>query len=114
MIMTTVADMVREAQAEILETDLTPQRTAELLSRMTALMGNANEDRRISEAEYNVVLFKCKEVEGSAAGAKMRAACSPEWLRRQEAQDRLDEVTELIRSLKVLLRGQQEEARHAR
>jgi hypothetical protein len=111
----TIRDMVREAQKEIRETpDLLPERGAELLNRLSSLLGNILDEQRAADQAYNVVLLRHLESEEAASRAKIRAEITPEYQRKREARDTYVLAVELIRSLKVYLRGKTEEMRLAR
>jgi hypothetical protein len=101
-------------QVEIRETDLPPDRAAELLTRLTALLGNVNDEIRMADADYALVLLKHLEADEAASRAKIRAETSPEYQRKREARDTKELVVELVRSLKYLLRSQAEEMRLTR
>jgi hypothetical protein len=110
----TVREMVRDFQREIRDTDLQPSRAAELLTKLTALLGNCFEEIREADHDYAVVLLQCLESEAKANRAKIRAETSPEYRRKREARDTRDLVQELIGSLKYLLRSAEAEMRLAR
>ena len=108
----TVRGMVRLIQIEVRDTtDLQPDRAAECLNRLTALLGNLNEEIRIADAEYAVILLKHLEGEEAANRAKIRAETTPQFQRKREARDTKELATELIRSLKYYLRSKQDEYR---
>jgi hypothetical protein len=111
----TVRGLVRLIQVEVRDTpDLLPDRAAECLNRLTALIGNSNDEIRIADAEYAVVLLKHFQSEDAANRAKIRAETTPEYQRKREARDTKELATELIRSLKYYLRIKEEEMRLAR
>ena len=106
--------MVREAQVEIRAGDLQPARAAELLVKLTALLGNTFEEIRQADHDYAVVLLCHLESESKANRAKIRAETSPEYRRKREARDTRELVQEMIGSLKYLLRSAEAEMRLAR
>lgn len=111
----TVRELVRSYQHEIQQSaDLQPDRAAELLMRLTALMGNCAEEIREADAEYAVTLLHFLDTEEKANRARIRAEISPEFRRRQEARDTKELVVELSRSLKYFLRAKAEELQLAR
>ena len=112
--MSSVRDLIHGYQKEIRDTDLQPERAAELLTKLTALMGNTNDAIRECDAAYAVVLLNCLEREEKANRAKIRAEISPEYARKREARDAKELVIELVRSLRHYLRCLQEEMRLAR
>ena len=106
----TVRELVKAYQREIQQTDdLLPDRAADLLMRLTALLGNCADEIREADAEYAVTLLHWLETEKKANRAKIRAEISPEYRRRQEARDTKELITELSRSLKYYLRAKSEE-----
>ena len=101
-------------QIEIRDTDLLPDRAAHLLTMLTALLGNVNDEIREADAAYAGVLLQCLEGEEAANRAKIRAEISPEYQRKREARDTKELVIELVRSLKYFLKAQAEEMRLSR
>lgn len=112
--MITVRDLIRSYQREIQQTDLQPDRAAELLTKLTSLLGNCNDEIREADAVYAQHLLQCLDSEVKANRAKIRAEISPEYQRRQEARNTKELVVELSRSLKYLLRAKTEELQLAR
>lgn len=110
----TVRALVKAMQLEVAAGDLVPQRAAELLTQLTALVGYVNDEIRKTDMEYASVLLRHLEGEEAANRAKIRAETTPEFLRKREARDTKELVTELIRSLKYYLRSQAEEMRLTR
>ena len=107
-------DMVRAMQVEIRDTDLQPDRASELLNKLTALIGNCNDEIREADMEFAVVLLKHLDGEEAANRAKIRAETTLEFQRKREARDTKELVIELVRSLKYVLKSQQEEMRLSR
>lgn len=107
----TVREMVKDMQGEILNTDLQPSRAAELLTKLTALLGSCFTEIRAADHDYSVVLLQYLDSETKANRAKIRAETTPEYLRKREARDTRDLVQELIGSLKYLLRSAEAEMR---
>lgn len=110
----TVRDMVHQMQREIRDTDLQPERAAILLGKLTALMGNCNDEIREADQEYALCLLGHLEQEEKANRAKIRAEISQEYQRKREARDTKELVVELVRSLKYFLKSQAEEMRLSR
>lgn len=110
----TIRLLVKAAQKEIGEGELLPQRAAELLGQLTALMGNVNDEIRVADMEFARVLLAHLESSEAANRAKIRAETTPEYLRKREARDTKELVVELIRSLKYVLKAQSEEMRLSR
>ena len=110
----TVRALVREMQTEIRDADLQPTRAAELLMKLTALLGNCAEEIRRCDHAYAEILLAYLSTEETANRAKIHAETSREYLAKREARDTKELVTELIRSLKYLLRTHEEEMRLSR
>ncbi len=111
----TVRELVRGMQREIRETaDLQPERAAELLNRLAALLGNINDELREADAAFAVVLLGYLESEEAASRAKIRAEITPEYQRKREARDTKELAIELARSLKYFLKAKQDEYQMAK
>lgn len=85
--MSTVREMVQDFQREIRDSDLLPGRAAELLTKLTALIGNCNTAIREADAEYAAVLLRHLDSDEAANRARIRAEISPEYQRKREARD---------------------------
>lgn len=85
-----------------------------MLMTLTSLYGNCLQEVTKADAAYTVVLSRCLDEEKKANRAKIRAEMSPEYEARGEAHNAQLLVTELIRSLKVVLKSTEEEMRLAR
>lgn len=112
--MSTVRDLIESFRREIRDTDLQPDRAAELLTKLTALVGNCNDEIRVADAEYAAVLLGFLNSEEKANRAKIRAEISPEYQRKRQARDTKELVVEMIGSLKYLLRAKEAEMRLSR
>lgn len=111
----TIRELVRTAQTEIRDTaDLQPDRAAELSNRLTALLGNINDELRTADLEYKRVLLACLKSNEAANRARIEAETSPEYVRRQEAQHTKELTIEMIRSLRHYLKSRAEEMRLSR
>lgn len=111
----TVRGMVRLIQVEVRDTsDLQPDRAAELVTKLSALVGNCNDEIRTADAEYAAVLLGLLESEEAANRAKIRAETTPAYARKREARDTKELAVELSRSLKYFLRSKEEEMRLTR
>lgn len=111
----TIRALVLSLQQEVRDTaDLSPSRAAEILLKLTALLGNVNDEIRLADHGYAIVLLRFLEADEAANRAKIRAETSTEYLRRREARDTKELVVELIRSLKYQLRAVEEEMRLSR
>lgn len=112
--MVSVRDLVKKMQKEIRDTDLQPDRAAELLVKLSALIGNTNDEIREADAEYATVLLSHLESDTAANRARIKAETSPAYQRKQEARHLKELVVELVRSLKYLLKSHEEAMRLAR
>ncbi len=110
----TIRDMVKQMQTEIRDTDLQPDRAAELLAKLTAIIGNCNDEIRKCDHDYAVILLHCLDSDEAANRAKIRAETTVEYARRREARDTKELVVELVRSLKYVLKANEEAMRLAR
>lgn len=113
--MATIREMVRQMQQEIRDTpDLLPDRAAGLLMKLTAIMGNCNDEIREADHAYAVVLLQYLDADEAANRAKIRAETSLPFVRKREARDTKELVIELVRSLKYFLKSKEEEMRLSR
>lgn len=110
--MTSVRELVWEMQREVRDTDLQPDRGAEILVRLSALLGNISDEIREADHAYALRLLACYHEEAKANRAQILAETSPQYLRKREARDLQVLALELIRSLKYFLRVKDEERRH--
>lgn len=106
-----VRGLVAAFQHEVRTTDLAPSRAADLLLKLTALMGNCNEEIREADSAYAEILLMALESSEKANRARIRAETTPAYRRKREARDTKELVTELVRSLKYMLRSAEEEMR---
>ena len=73
---TSIRDRVKNIQNEILAGNLTPARASEMLTELSAIFGNVNEEIRTRDVEYNKVLLTYYESEATANRAKIKAETS--------------------------------------
>lgn len=106
--------LVRAMQLEIRDSELQPDRAADLLTQLTALLGNCNDEIREADLAYSRVLLACMESYEAANRARIEAETTPEYQRKREARDTKELTVELIRSLKYYLKSKQEEMRLSR
>ena len=110
-----VRDLVKSYQREIQQTaDLQPDRAADLLMKLSALMGNVLDEITEADSEYAVTLLHLLDTEKKANRARIRAEISAEFRRKSEARNTQKLVEELTRSLKYYLRAKSEEMQMAR
>jgi len=108
-----VREFVHVIQREVRDTDLLPDRASSLLTQLSALLGNINDEIRAADMDYAVRLLSCLDSEETANRAKIRAETSPEYMRKREARDTKELALEMCRSLKYYLRAKEEELRLA-
>lgn len=112
-----MADSVRQhvgsIQRELRSGDVLPARAREMLMTLTSLYGNCLTEATKTEQAYKTVLVTCLDSEKKANRATIRAELSVEYGDWQAARNTVTLVTELIRSLKVLLKSIEEEMRLA-
>lgn len=111
---TSVREMVKAIQIELLPGDVAPARARELLMTLTSLLGSCQAEVTRTEIAFTRVLAGYLDTEGKANRAKIRAELSPEYQAREEARNVFALVTDMTRALKVILRSIEEEARLCR
>lgn len=109
-----VRDRIRVIQKELRDGALTPDLARESLVTLTALLGNVNDEQRLSDAAYKTVLLGCLNTHAKANRARIEAETSPEYQRAREAKDTASLVVEMVRSCRAYLRSLDEEMRLAR
>lgn len=109
-----VRDLIKAMQIEIRDSDLQPDRAADLLVKLTALIGNCLDEIRVAEAAYRMVLLAHLDQDEAASRSKIRAQASPEYGRFKEARDTKEIAVELSRSLKYFLTAKRDELQLAR
>lgn len=111
----TVRSLIREMQIEIRDTDdLLPDRAAELLNRLTALLGNVLDELREADMEYRGVLLDAMRRHEKANRARIDAESTGAYARMREAQDTKKLTEQLIITLRSYGRSKQEEMRLSR
>lgn len=110
----TVRERVKAIQKELRDGALTPDMARESLVTLTALLGNVNDEQRMADADYKLVLLECLRAEKRANRARIEAETSSQYTRAREAKDTRELVVEMIRSCRAYLRSLDEEMRLAR
>jgi hypothetical protein len=108
-----VRDLVRQAQAEMLKGDMTPDRQREWQSKLTALLGNCMTEIREADALYASVLLDVMTTEQKANRARIVAETTPAYARKKEAHDTEKLVQEMLRTLRANMRSLSDEMRMA-
>lgn len=111
--MKTIREIIQEKQGEILKGNLTPVVAAEMLTELSAIIGNLNDEITKRDVEYNKVLLEWYDSESTANRAKIRANITPEYEAMRTARNTKDLAIEMIRSLKYFLRASGDEMREA-
>ena len=100
----TIRDMVQERRKKMLD-DMPPAAARQMLVEFTALYGSCLDAVRAADHAYALVLLQHLDSGEPANRARIRAATSPEYQRKREADDTTALVLESIRSLKTMLRS---------
>ncbi len=108
-----IREMIASYQSEVLAGNLLPIRASEILTEVSALLGNINDEITKRDMEYNEYLLKCLETEKSANRAKIRAGISEQYKLMRDARNGEKSAVELIRSLKYFLKSKEEEFRQS-
>lgn len=107
-----VLPLIRAMQAEVRDTDLTPDRAADLLAKLAALYGNVlDECRRTELAWYAVVRAYLTEDDLAVNKAELLAKSSAEFEEWRLAKDTETLTKQLLSSLKAMLRAKADELR---
>lgn len=112
---TTIRSLIRDIQIEVRETpDLLPDRAAELLNKLTALLGNVLDELREADMDYRGVLLEQMRKHEKANRARIEAESTGAYARMREAQDTKKLTEQLIISLRAYGRAKAEEMRLSR
>jgi hypothetical protein len=109
----TIRERIQSYQSEILKGNLMPQRAAEILTEMSALLGNINEEITQRDIAYNKILLKELDLEKSANKAKIKAGITEEYEAMRTARNTEKVAIEVIRGLKYYLKSREEEFRQS-
>lgn len=109
--MKSVREMIKDLQTEVRETDVTAVRAAEILSTLSSLLGNVNDNIAGKQMLYNRTLLGLLDASKTAAKAKMQAECTPEFESLLEAKNTRELTLEMMRSMKYLIKCKIEEQR---
>jgi len=112
--MKTIREIIVSSQNEILKGNLLPQRAAEMMTELSAVIGNLNDEITKRDMEYNKVLLDYYDKEATANRAKIKAGITPEYEAMRTARNTKELAVELIRSLKYFLKSFEEERQTAR
>lgn len=109
----TIRSLMAEFQAEAKLDSFAPSTGADMVRKLTALLGNVNVELRRREMAYNRFRLDCYQSELKANRAKMISEASQQYEDWQEVKHLKEELIELIRSLKVFVRNAEEEYRRS-
>lgn len=104
-----IRETVTAIYEEMQDREVPPSRARELLIQLTGLSGSCLEQIRTTEAAYNAKLLACLDGDEPANKATIRAKASAEHVDFREAQHYHALVTEMIRSLKIVIRSLSDE-----
>ena len=110
----TIRDMVREIQIEVRDTDLQPDRGAELMLKLSAIQGNIADEQRAADLAYAELYLALFKEHGAANRARLYADVTPEYSRKREAKDTQELAKQLMISLRQFLRTKSDEMRLTR
>jgi hypothetical protein len=109
----TVRSIIRDIQVEVRGDDLQPDRAADLIAKLSSLYGNVLDEVRMAEMMFNAVMRAYVNEGHPVNKAESLAKSTPEYERWREARDLEKLTTQMISSLKAMLRMKAEEARLA-
>lgn len=110
----TLYERIQAIQAQLADGALTPDLARESLIRLTALLGNVNDQVRATDHEYKLVLLGCMKGQKAAARARIEAETTAQYQEARKWSDTADLVVESIRSLKKYMESLSNEARSLR
>lgn len=111
---TTIRQIITEIRDELREGDVLPDRAAEMLTTLSAVLGNVSDEIRKRDLAYNQKLLECYHSEVKANRAKILAETSPEYQTMRQARDIEKEAVGMIQSLKYYLKVKEREFMHTR
>lgn len=107
--MKSVREMIGDYRAEVLNHDIDGTRASKIITELSVLLANVNEQIREALVLYNQKLANTLAVEKSAARAKILAEITPEYIDFKTKKDLKEEVVELIRGLKYYVNAKKDE-----
>lgn len=109
----TIREIIAKHQTEVSKGNMSPDRAAEILVELSALIGNILDEIQRREVAYNKLLLLSLEEEKSANKARIKAEVSEEYGNLRTAKNTYEVTKEMIRALKYLLRAKEEEWRQS-
>ena len=110
----TIRERIKTIQNEISKGNLHPTRSAQILSELSALYGNVNEEITTRQLDYQKKLLEELEKDQTARKAELLAQTTEEYRLFREAKDTQMLVQEMIRSQKYLIRCYSDEAQQSK
>lgn len=107
----TLYERIEGIQAQLADGALTPDLARESLVKLTALLGNVNDELRRADHDYKLILLGCMKGQKAASRARIEAETTPQYDEARKWFDTSKLVIENIRSLKQYMRSLDEEAR---
>ncbi len=104
-----IRERIQFYQNEILKGDLPPIRASEILTEISALLGNINDKIIENDVVYNKVLLNYLDSEQTANRARIRANITEEYKEMRNARNTEKVALEIIRGLKFYLKAKEEE-----
>ena len=105
----TIRERINDYQGEILKGDLLPVRASEILTEISALLGNINDKITANDIAYNKVLLNYLDSEQTANRARIRANITQEYEDMRNARNTEKVAIEIIRGLKFYLKVREDE-----
>jgi len=109
-----IRQMVREIQVECRDTEVSPMRAAEMLTTLTALLGNIADEVRQANLACDVKYLELFRTHEAANRAKLFLNVTSEYARKCEAADTKEEAKQLVITLRQVLRTAGDEMRLTR
>ena len=110
----TVRDHIKDIQNEIRTNDFDPNRASEMLSMLSSLLGNVNDQLKDIQMSYNRKLMAIMKTANSVSGAKLEAETTNEFEQLLDIKGTKELVLEMIRSMKYYLKAKMEEYKETR
>jgi hypothetical protein len=107
----TTRQIVDEIQIECRDTEVLPVRAAEMLTTLSAILGNLNQELREADLAYDVKYLELFRIHDAANRAKLFANVTTEYAKKRQAKDTLEEAKQLTITLRQVLRTHGDEMR---
>lgn len=110
----TIQDQVNSFRNELLNSETDANRLAEILVQLSALSGNVANEIIEREFEYSKIYNLLIGSDITAAKAKVTMSATPEYLAYKKAKAVGDMVTQMIGSIKYLIKVKENEYRNSK